>query len=325
MQKLTFALAVTAAALVASADPVKRIGIIGCDTSHAVKFAKLVNVDHAPGTEGFRVTVAYKWGSKDIFSSTNRLPQYVKQIQEESGVRMTEDIPTLLAEVDFVLLETNDGRPHLEQARQVFQAHKPVFIDKPVTGDLTDAVKLVDLAKEFRANWFCSSCLRFADNVAAARAGKFGKIRGVETRSPYNVEPTHSRFYWYAIHGAEPLFAVMGTGCESVTCVAGKDQDLIVGVWKDGRVGVQRALDVSREGACYGGAVLTEKGVTPLGGNPGYAPLVAAIMDFFRTGRAPVDPEETLEIYAYLSAAELSRMDGGRPVGIAEVLDLARK
>lgn len=306
-------------------DKVQRIGIVGLDTSHSVKFAKLVNVDHVAGTEGFRVTAAYKWGSKDIYSSTNRMPQYVKQIQTESGVEIKESLADLLKEVDFVLLETNDGRPHLEQAMEIFKAGKPVFIDKPVTGSLADAVKLLEAARKCGAKWFCSSCLRFAKNVAEARSGKLGKIRGAEVRSPYNVNDVHPRFYWYAIHGTENLFAIMGPGCEEVRCVAGKDQDLLIGTWKDGRIGVQRALEVAVPGACYGGAVITEKGATEIGGNPGYAPLVSAIMTFFKTGEKPVEAGETLEIYAFMSAAELSRCEGGRAVKLAEVLEKAAK
>ena len=57
-------------------------------------------------------------------------------------------IDELLAREDVVLHESVDGRPHLAQARPVFQARKPVFIDKPVAGSLADAIAIFELAKK---------------------------------------------------------------------------------------------------------------------------------------------------------------------------------
>jgi hypothetical protein len=302
-----------------------RVGIIGCDTSHATAFAKLANVDKNPAAAGMRVTAAYKWGSRDILSSTNRYPMFLAQLKEY-GVEMKDSIPELLKDVDCVLLETNDGRPHYAQALEVFKSGKPCFIDKPAAHDLADVWRLVEAGRKLNAKWFCSSSLRFADNIADARAGKLGKLRGASTRSPCGIEPTHSRYYWYAIHGTEPLFAILGTGCKEVRCIAGASEDVLVGTWNDGRLGVQYALDRKvMDGAGYGGAILSEKGATPVGDNPGYAPLVEAIVKFFRTGVAPVTLDETLEIYAFMSAAEKSRSKGGAVVTIAEILDEAKR
>lgn len=301
----------------------KKIGIIGCDTSHTVKFAQLVNVDKAPGTEGFRVTVAYKWGSKDIFTSTNRYPKYIQELTEKLGVKMVDSIAELLKDVDCVLLETNDGRPHLEQALEVFAAGKPVFIDKPVCHDLADSVKLVAAAKKCNAKWFSASSLRYSEGIAEARAPEMGGIRGAMTSSPFHAIDSQSRYYWYAIHGAEPLFAMMGTGCKDVRVIAGEYEDIILGTWSDGRTGVQRAIH-TRAGSVmpsYTGVAYTDKGgPVQLKGNPGYGPLVAEIMKFFRTGEVPVSDDEILEVYAYLAAAEKSWKEGGRTVSISEII-----
>ena len=107
---------------------VVRVGIIGLDTSHAIAFTKIMNVDKGPETEGFRMVAAYQWGSKDIVSSTNRYPKYVSQVKE-MGVEIVPTIDDLIAKVDCICLETNDGREHLWQAEMVFRAGKPCFID----------------------------------------------------------------------------------------------------------------------------------------------------------------------------------------------------
>ncbi len=293
-----------------------RIGIIGCDTGHTEAFAKIANVDRDPRVAGFRVTCAYKWGSRDIASSTNRYESIIAHLKG-MGVEMKDSIADLLAGCDGVLLETCDGRPHLEQALEVFKSGKPCFIDKPLAADLADARAIVEAGRKYNAKWFCTSALRFLPGVSDARAGKYGRLRCVETWTPMDTDPTQSRYYWYVIHGAEPLFAAMGTGCVSVSAVSTEMGDVITGTWSDGRLGVVHATPWG-SGAGHGGMLFRADDENPqpvmFGKYEGYPPLLASIVEFFRTGKAPVSPEETLEIYAFMSAAEESRRRGGAPV-----------
>ncbi len=324
MKKIMMGLAAAAALVCCGEEAFKKVGIIGCDTSHATAFTEMLNMKNDPDCAGFRVTAAYKWGSKDIVSSTNRYAKYIPQL-ESMGVRMVPTIADLLKEVDFVLLETCDGRPHLEQAIEVFKSGKLVFIDKPVTATLSDAVKLVDVAKRMNAKWFCSSSLRYVKNAQKANKGELGPIRGANCWTPTQVEPTQSEFFWYAIHGAEPLYTIMGTGCRDVRCTGTATEDVMVGTWKDGRLGVMRALNYKRKGAGYGGTIYTERyGVVDMGTYQGYKPLLVEILKFFKTGEVPIPPEETLELYAFLEAAAQSKQRGGVAVTIEEVMAKAR-
>jgi len=300
-----------------------RVGIIGCDTSHAIAFTELMNAKQDPDCAGFRVTVAYKWGSPDIFSSTNRYPKYIAQL-EGMGVKMVPSIADLLKEVDAVLLETCDGRPHYAQALEVFRSGKPVFIDKPVAASLADAVRIADAGRAAGAKWFCSSALRYVKNAQAARKGELGAIRGADCWTPNQFEPTQSEFFWYAIHGAEPLFTIMGTGCKDVRCTGDGMEDVAVGTWNDGRIGVMRAMSYKKKGAAHGGMIFRAGKPVDMGTYEGYKPLLVEILKFFKTGVVPVTPEETLEIYAFLEAAAQSKAKGGAPVGIEEVLKAAR-
>src|SRR5690606_6930619 len=96
-----------------------RVGIIGLDTSHVVAFTKLLNDRQASGElAGVRVVAAYPGGSPDISASRDRLAGFTQQVQK-MGVEIVDSIDTLLTKVDAVLLESVDGRPHLEQARPV--------------------------------------------------------------------------------------------------------------------------------------------------------------------------------------------------------------
>lgn len=307
-------------------EPVKeiRIGIIGLDTSHCIAFTKLLNDENAESPlKECRVVCAYPKGSADIESSASRIPKYTQQIRT-MGVEIVDSIDDLISRVDAVLLETNDGRPHLEQVLPVLKANKPVFIDKPIAGSLVDAIAIFKAAAHFDTPVFSSSSLRFAKPAIAARKGELvGKVVGCMTFSPAKLEPTHPDLYWYGIHGVEQLFTVMGTGCESVTRSSTESTDVVVGVWSDGRIGTFRG---TRTGPSkYGGTVFGENGHSETGGNEGYGALVTEIATFFDSGIPPVKPEETIEIYAFMSAADKSKQKDGSPVTLLKLVESAKK
>jgi hypothetical protein len=285
-----------------------RIGIIGTDTSHVPAFTQILN----NGT-GMRVVAAYKGGSPDIGESAKRVDQYAEEIRTKWAVEIVPDIPTLLSKVDAVLLESIDGRAHLAQARPVIAAHKPLFIDKPLASTLEDAREIARLAKEAGTLWFSSSSLRFG---AVGASMHFPDTTGAYTWGPGPLEPHHYLdLSWYAVHPIEILYTIMGTGCEAVTRVSAADSDVIVGRWKDGRIGTVRAV---RPYSDYGAVVYrgreTVDSHPKAGAAADYHPLVAEIVKFFETGKPPVPNDETLEMFAFMDAAQRSKEQGGRSV-----------
>lgn len=299
-----------------------RIGIIGLDTSHAPAFAKILNAeDAADDVSGCKVVAAYPYGSADIESSASRIPGYTEEFKK-LGIEIVDSIPTLLEKVDAVLLETNDGRLHLEQLIPVLKAGKPCFVDKPISASLTDAIAMYDLAKQHNVPIFSSSSLRYGTGAQEIRGGSLGKVLGADAYSPCALEKTHPDLFWYGIHGVETLFTVMGTGCETVTRASTDDTDLVVGIWEGGRIGTFRGLRSGKRG--YGGTAFGEKATGQIDGYAGYRPLLVEIVKFFRTGEVPVSPEETLEIYAFMEAADESKRQGGVPVSIQEVMEKAK-
>ncbi|MCI0680524.1 MAG: Gfo/Idh/MocA family oxidoreductase [Gemmataceae bacterium] len=311
---------------VSADEPAKplKAGIIGCDTSHVIAFTDALNDPKASGElAGVRVVAAFPGGSKDVEASHSRVDGYVKQLQGK-GVEIVPSIDELLKKVDVVLLESVDGRPHLEQVRPVIAAGKPVFIDKPVAASLADALEIYRLAEEHKVPVFSSSSLRFSAGILGLRSNpKIGRVLGCEAHSPCSLEEHHPDLFWYGIHGVETLFTVMGPGCVSVSRTHTADTDVVVGTWKDGRIGTYRGLRKGVQG--YGGLVFGEKAIAPIGKYDGYRPLVAEICKFFRTGKPPVSAEETLEIIAFMEAADESKRQGGKVVSIESVMEKARR
>lgn len=302
----------------ASDTKVLRAGIIGLDTSHAIAFTKALNdPDAAADIADCKVVAAYPKGSPDIESSVVRVPGYTQQVRE-MGVEIVDSIEELLEKVDVVMLETNDGRPHLEQALPVLRAGKPLFVDKPIAGSLADAVAIFDAAARYHVPVFSSSSLRYSEGAQALRNGKIGEIVGCDAYSPCSLEATHPDLFWYGIHGVETLFTVMGTGCETASRTSAPNAEVVVGLWDGGRIGTFRGIRETKSG--YGGTAFGTKGIEQIGPYGGYRPLIAEIVQFFRTGVEPISRRETLEIYAFMAAADESKRQGGGPVSLDSVL-----
>jgi predicted dehydrogenase len=281
-----------------------------------IAFTETLNNPDAPGhISGGKVIAAYKGGSKDIGASWSRVEQYSRTLQDKHGIIMYDTIEELCRNVDAVLLESVDGRPHLNQAKPVLKAKKTLFIDKPMAGSLRDVAEIFDLAKEAKVPVFSSSSLRFASNSVAVSRGSIGKVLYAETYGPSELEPHHPDLFWYGIHGVEALFSVMGTGCQTVQRQETPDGKIeVVGIWAEGRKGV------FREDKEFHGHAKGEKGEAAVGFFDGYTPLLVQIMKFFQTGVAPVKPEETLEMFAFMEGADESKRQGGAPVKISDVL-----
>ncbi len=301
-----------------------RIGLIGLDTSHVIAFTKLLN-DPADKNHvaGAKVVAAFKGGSPDLESSWSRVDGYTQQLQTEFGVVMVDSIEALCGQVDAVMLESVDGRPHLAQAGPVIRAHKRLFIDKPVAGSLRDAVAIYRLAREEGVPVFSSSSYRFYDGLVDVKKTDVGTIRSVISYGPAHLEPHHPDLFWYGVHPTEALFAILGTGCETVVRTATPDTDVVTGRWTGGRIGTLVAL---RKGPTpHKVIVFGTKAVAEQRDGDDYAPLVREVIRFFQTGVAPVTPEETLELFAFMEAADESKRLEGQPVKLKDVLERAER
>lgn len=288
-----------------------KVGIIGTDTSHVPAFTKLLNdpsnPDHIPGA---KVVAAYKGGSQDIESSRTRVDKFAAQIEKDWGVEIVPDIKTLCSKVDAVLLESVDGRVHLEQVKQVFEAGKPVFIDKPLASTLEDAREIARLGKKHGVPWFSTSSLRYADAVEET---KVEGLKGAISWGPASIHPTHHLdLSWYAVHPIELLYAVMGPGCVSVHRTHTEGADTIVGLWNDGRIGTVRGIRSGKSG--YGVMTFGEDKIKQSSEGSSYARLLVRVIEFFKTGKPPVANDVTLEIFAFMDAALRSKDKGGAVV-----------
>jgi hypothetical protein len=307
--KLRFWIVVCVTVPMAAAD--LRLGIIGTDTSHCTAFTRVLNDATAPGhVSGARVVAAYKGGSPDLEESMRVIDKYAAELKDRWGVQFVDSIEDFCPLVDGLLLESVDGRPHLAQFREAVRCAKPVFIDKPLTSTLEDALAIAKVARVANVPWFSASALRFSPIAELRRPDMISAI----VWAPAPLEPHHQLdLSWYGIHAVEMLYTLFGTGCEEVSRMSSPDADVITGRWRDGRLGT---VHTQRPYGKYGGVVflkdrtLEAKPDIPID----YVPLVEQIVKFMQTRVPPVANEETLEIFEFMDAAQRSVQQGGAAV-----------
>lgn len=296
-----------------------RIGIVGLDTSHSEQFTLRLNdpanPNHIPGA---RVVVAYPGGSPDIEESKSRIDGFTAAVKDKFGVRIVGAVEEAVKDVDAVLLLSLDGRPRLELMKKILAAGKPVFMDKPVAASLQDAVEIFKLAATAQVPVFSASSVRWYPGVLEVANAEPTPARGVLSYGPAHILAHHPDLFFYGIHPTEALFTAMGSGCLSVARTSTPSQSIVTGLWTGDRVGTLVAI---HEGAkAYKLIRFGDKQVTEQKSEGDYTPMLREIIKFFQTKQPPVSPKQTLEIYAFMEAAEESKRQGGARVLLRDVM-----
>ncbi|MBL9113843.1 MAG: Gfo/Idh/MocA family oxidoreductase [Verrucomicrobiaceae bacterium] len=298
--------------------PDLRLAMIGMDTSHCVEFtARLNQPEHPEYVPGARVVKALRSFSDDIPMSCDRVAGFESRVRHEFGVDLASSFEEVLQDIDGVLILTLDGRPHLSQVKAALAAGKPVFLDKPVAASLSDVFEVFRAADEAGVPLFSASALRWHPDVVRVAQKDAGEVLGAISCGPSHVLEHHPDLYFYGIHPTEVLFTFLGQGCQEVTFTKGKYSSVAVGRWHNGQLGTLHAI---HEGAhVYRFTKLGRQLISEGLGGIDYTPLVRQLVTFFQTGIPPVSPEQTMEIYAFMEAANQSARNGGAAVELDEV------
>ena len=284
-----------------------RIGIVGFDTSHTVEFTKRINhanIAKEQWVEGAEIVAGYSLPSSE-FMSEEYIAKTKQTLRDELGVKIVNSPQEMMEITDAVMVEYQGGNRHLEAALPFLQAGLPTFVDKPFTCSVADAKKLVNLAQETAAPLFSSSSLRYALEIQKLKpiGSETGTVLGADVYSPSPLHPQNPGLFHYGIHGVEMLYSLMGQGCESVRCVFEDGWEITVGQWEDGRIGTMRGI--RRGASSYGFLTFCEKKVvaSTIDLRYIYRELVKQIVKMFQTRIAPIEPEETVEIIAFIEAS----------------------
>jgi hypothetical protein len=282
----------------------------GLDTSHVPAFAKLLHdaseAHHVPGA---RIVAAFPGGSPDFSLSINRVEGYTADLRDNHGVEIVNTLADLRGKCDAVMLESIDGRVHLEQFREVSSWDVPIFIDKPLTISAEEAREILRIAQDSGVRVTSASAIRFSEKFQEALAAGAGEtIIGADCFGPMMFQEQCPGYFWYGIHSAEMLYAAMGAGCREVLATREESHDVVVGRWADGRLGTirgNRAGNNAFGGTLHRAASRSTFDVTA-GKKPFYASLLEKVIPFFRDGSEVVSLPEAVEVIRFLEAANQS-------------------
>jgi hypothetical protein len=299
-----------------------RVAVIGTDSSHAEQFTLRLNdsanPNHVPGA---RVVKAFPAGSPDLPMSQDRITDFTTTLRDKLGVQIVDSIQQAVVDVDAIMLLSLDGRPHLNELKAVAGLKKPIFLDKPVAASLKDVVEIYQVADEAGTPLFSASSLRWYPGVVEVATAQIGETNGAMSYGPAPALEHHPDLFFYGIHPTEALFTVLGTGCLSVVCSGAPTMSIATGTWTGGRLGTLVALHQGAKDykvVRFGAEKIVEQRT---GGD--YTPMIREIVTFFKTGTPPVAASQTIEIYAFMEAANESKRRGGRPITLREVLEKA--
>lgn len=302
-----------------------RIGLIGLDTSHAEEFTLRLNdpanPNHIPGG---RVVAAFPTSSPDLPESASRVGGYTATLRDKYGVKILGSIAEVCAATDAVMILSLDGRPHLAQATDVIAGGKPFFLDKPVAASLKDAVDIYKLAEAAKVPLFSASAVRWYPGVLEVANAEPVPARGAVSYGPAPILPHHPDLFFYGIHPVESLFVTMGEGCQTVSRTSSAALSVVTGTWAGDRLGTLYALHSQPIGSAHYKVVrFGAQEVFEQKSQGDYTPMLREIIKFFQTKQPPVSARQTLEIYAFMEAAEESKRLGGKKVSLREVLTQA--
>ncbi len=277
------------------------VAIIGLDTSHSVEFPRRMQApDCQPQmrVEGLRAKTCLSFMTP--FTNEKVLKERREQL-EAWGVLVTEDFDEAVADCDVLMIEINDPALHLEYFERCVTLRKPIFLDKPLADTYENGKKIIELAAKHKVPFMSASSLRFAADLATACAAVPTPDQAT-VFGPLGIPAAGDGIIWYGVHCFEMLQKIMGQGAVRVD--ARRDSSGVVTIveYPDNRRGI---VELTEGVYKYGGTLRKKEDVASyvVDSSMIYTEELRLINEFFRTGQAPLTPEDTLEVMRLLDAA----------------------
>ncbi len=192
-----------------------RIGIIGTENSHAMAFAKAINLVNPK-------TKKYDFEDARIVGVYGPDKESTNAIMDEVGVDfIAEDVSEFMGKVDAMMITSRKGSVHYEYAVPFIEKGIPVFIDKPITSEGKQAKQLIELAKKHNTPMLGGSGCKYAydvqtlKNIANTMKDEGSILSGAMSFS-LQKDSEYDGFYFYASHLIEMVLTVFGYDMQSV-------------------------------------------------------------------------------------------------------------
>lgn len=292
-----------------------RVGLLGTENSHAMAFAKTLNLPDPETGEllypDFKVVACF---------AHDKAPS--EAIVKECGadIVIVESPEEMVDLVDCAMITSRHGKYHKEFALPFLKVGKPCFIDKPFTASVEDAKELVELIEKnnllVTGGSGCKFVPQIEDLIREIKRGDIGELASCVFSFPGDRKSEYAGIFFYGQHLIEMVIKTFGDGIESVACFEKKDHLTAIARYADIDV-VMNFTPANRYLAvAYGkkGNIVKELDISGI-----YPAEVANFVKMIREGKMPVSLNDIVLPVYVLTAMEKSLAEGGRDVKLAEL------
>jgi predicted dehydrogenase len=192
-----------------------RIGIIGTENSHALAFAKIINL---PDPE----TGKPRYPDARITGVYGPDPDSPQKIMDEVGVDfIAKDPQEFFGKTDAMCITCRKGSLHYQYAIPFVEKGMPVFIDKPFTSGVAEGERLIAAAKKSGSKICGGSTVRLVPDVVMLKnivKNLVSKNEFITASLNYAADPSseYDGFYFYAPHLTEMVLEIFGHDVKSI-------------------------------------------------------------------------------------------------------------
>lgn len=178
-----------------------RIAILGCENSHADAFLGFIAEGRFP-----EVSVVGIYSNEEEAS---------RRLHEKYGVPVLVTPDGAVGKVDGVMITARRGDLHSPYAAPYLASGIPMFLDKPITQNEADGVRLMAQCKKHGVRLCggstCAHLPEVSELSRIAKSGEIGAVIGGHLACPIQLSSVYGGFYFYAEHLVDVMLRVFGT------------------------------------------------------------------------------------------------------------------
>lgn len=202
----------------------KKIVILGCENSHADMFLGLMK-----GNE--------KYADLQVAGVYSDDKTAAEKLAEKYGVKVMSAYDEAVGRVDGVIVTARHGNNHYKYAAPYIKTGVPMFIDKPITVNEEEALKLARECKAAGVRLTGGSTCVHDERVQTLKNehddNKDGKTISGFIRCPINLKNNYGDFFFYSEHLVGIMSTIFGYYPESVKAYKNAEKITVVFRYKD--------------------------------------------------------------------------------------------
>lgn len=281
-----------------------RLGIIGTESSHTVSI-----LNYLKEIEDVELTAI-------CGENREATDKVLKQFHLDCEVASPEE---MIGRVDGVMLTMRDGAEHLKAVRPLFGHDIAIWIDKPFTASVADAIELLSLIEKHHTPFSGGTFIKLTEGVQAVKK-EYERIKD-HCMSGYlsfwtQLESPYSGMHFYSHHLIESVLEAFGCEVRSVLAKRTEDSLSVIAAYDGFQVLMNYGVHAL---PLYGGVFGSESSfMTEFDFGDANRWQLEEFFDVIKTGKSPYPPEFFLTAVKMSNAIEQS-MKTGREILLEEV------